>query len=143
MTQPQSSFRLFKVKCIVFIIIFSLLFGLHQRPFANLIAAESSQETFSDSSHDHHDHDQNSALEALQILLTGSVTHSHEHDESEDSNHEHPHEHHYNGALTSAVFILAQIDFSFPVINLEWPTDERPLALYSYYSEILKPPIFS
>lgn len=91
----------------------------------------------------HHEDMQTSLFEAIEILLTGSLTHTHEHDESEGDRHEHSHEHHLNGTTSSAVFLLVQVQFSFTKMDLVWQSTDISPDLNPFYAEIFKPPIFA
>lgn len=139
MTEGFTSFRLSSVKWIAFLLTFSLLLGLQESPRAELFPTLASTE-----SHDHQEETQISVLQAIEFLLTGSLNHSHEHEGStEEAHHEHSHEHQYSGFGISSVFLVSQIQLSFSLAIQTWIHSESPLQVITFYSEILRPPIFT
>ncbi len=138
MTLCLKSFKLNTMKWTIFFLILSLLFGFQQRSIFVSVAQSQSE-----GAHNHHEEMSASFLEALEIFLTGSLTHTHEHDESEGDSHEHSHAHQLNGAIASHVCILVRVQFSFSSVKQVWSSKDTHKMLDAYFREILRPPIFS
>jgi hypothetical protein len=96
----------------------------------------------SNSKLDQHTLEVESLNEFLEYMLTGTLEHSHEHqDENDESEHADSHRHTLTTAHSFDVFISSEFLINLLFTTQSWPPNLLATKIWSFSTEILRPPI--